>query len=56
MDIRNVSLPEVYLEESQDFRFFVDWFATSLEKIRYDHEHFLDLFDPLRCRLGGIQV
>lgn len=48
MDIRNVSIPQVYLE-SQDFRFFVDWFATALEKTRYDHEHFLDLFDPLRC-------
>lgn len=48
MEIKNVSLPECYLE-SQDFRFFVDWFATALEKTRYDHEHFLDLFDPLRC-------
>lgn len=48
MNIRDVSLPECYLE-SQDFRFFVDWFATSLDKTRYDHEHFFDLFDPLRC-------
>lgn len=48
MEIKDVSLPECYLE-SQDFRFFVDWFATALEKTRYDHEHFLDLFDPLRC-------
>lgn len=48
MNIRDVSLPECYLE-SQDFRFFVDWFATSLDKARYDHEHFFDLFDPLRC-------
>ena len=48
MNIKDVSLPDVYTD-SQDFRFFVDWFATCLEKIRYDHEHFLDLFDPLRC-------
>lgn len=48
MNIRDVSLPECYLE-SWDFRFFVNWFATALDKTRYDHEHFFDLFDPLRC-------
>ena len=48
MNIREVSVPECY-EESQDFRFFLDWFSASLEKIRYDHEHAEDLYDPLRC-------
>lgn len=48
MNIRELSVPECY-EESQDFRFFLDWFSASLEKIRYDHEHAEDLYDPLRC-------
>lgn len=48
MNVREVSVPECY-EESQDFRFFLDWFSASLEKIRYDHEHAEDLYDPLRC-------
>lgn len=48
MDIRSVSLPDVYTD-SQDFRFFVDWFSYCLDKSRYDHENFLDLYDPLRC-------
>lgn len=48
MDIKNISLPEVY-KESEDFRFFCKWFATALEKIKYDTENFFDLYDPLRC-------
>lgn len=48
MDIKDVSVPEAY-KESWDFRFFLKWFADSLEKIRYDHEHAYDLYDPLRC-------
>lgn len=35
--------------ESWDFRFFLEWFSTCLEKIKYDHEHAVDLYDPLRC-------
>lgn len=48
MDIKSVSLPEVYLE-SQDFRFFRDWFSESLAKVQYDITNFMDLYDPLRC-------
>lgn len=48
MDMRSVSVPEIY-KESQDFRFFMDWFASALSKLQYDTENFLDLYDPLRC-------
>jgi len=39
----------VYTEESQDFRFFKDWFTNCLERYRYETENFIDLYDPLRC-------
>lgn len=48
MDIKNISLPEIY-KESEDFRFFCKWFKTALDKIKYDTENFFDLYDPLRC-------
>lgn len=48
MDFKDISLPEIY-KESQDFRFFVDWFVESLTKIEYDTTNFFDLYDPLRC-------
>lgn len=48
MDMRSVSVPEIY-KESQDFRFFMDWFVSALSKLQYDTENFLDLYDPLRC-------
>lgn len=48
MQFSDISLPEVY-KESEDFRFFIDWFGTCLEKLKYDHESFMDLYDPLRC-------
>lgn len=48
MQFSNVSLPEIY-KSSQDFRFFIEWFSTCLEKLKYDHEAFIDLYDPLRC-------
>lgn len=48
MDIKNISLPEIY-KQSADFRFFCKWFATSLDKLKYDTENFFDLYDPLRC-------
>lgn len=48
MDIKNISLPEIY-KESSDFRFFCKWFELSLERIKYDTENFFDLYDPLRC-------
>ncbi len=48
MQFNDVSLPEVYTE-SADFRFFLKWFASSLSKLKYDHENLVDLYDPLRC-------
>lgn len=48
MEFKDISLPDIYTD-SQDFRFFIDWFSTSLEKIKYDHENARDLYDPLRC-------
>lgn len=48
MDIKNISLPEIY-KESADFRFFCKWFEESLSKIKYDTENFFDLYDPLKC-------
>ena len=48
MNIRNIPVPEVY-SDSQDFRFFLDWFSMALEKTQYDTESLLDLYDPLRC-------
>lgn len=49
MNIRNISLPDVYMTESSDFRFFINWFATALSKIQYDTENLPDIYDPLRC-------
>ena len=48
MKIRNIPLPEIYTS-SQDFRFFLDWISTCLEKTQEDIENLIDLYDPLRC-------
>lgn len=48
MNINDISLPDIYTD-SQDFRFFRDWFKQSLEKLQYDTENFFDLYDPLKC-------
>lgn len=48
MDIRSIPVPDIY-ESSQDFRFFLDWFAKCLSKTQCDIESMLDLYDPLRC-------
>lgn len=48
MDIKNISLPEIY-KESADFRFFCKWFEEALCRIQYDTENFFDLYDPLKC-------
>ena len=48
MEIRDISLPEIYLESS-DFRFFREWFAQSLDRLKFQHENFMDNYDPLRC-------
>ena len=47
MNLKNIPLPEVYME-SQDFRFFVNWFNTCIAKTKYDIENMYDLYDPLR--------
>lgn len=48
MDFKDISVPEIY-KTSQDFRFFLDWFSNALNKIKYDTENLIDLYDPLRC-------
>lgn len=48
MNFKDISIPEIY-KESQDFRFFLEWFSTALSKIKYDTENVIDLYDPLRC-------
>lgn len=49
MKLSSVPTPDVYRRESMDFRFFLKWFEESLERIKYDHDHISDLYDPLRC-------
>ena len=49
MEFTDVSLPEVYQEESADFRFFINWFNLALTKLKYDTENLPDIYDPLRC-------
>ena len=49
MQMSQVPVPDVYREESADFRFFQKWFELALSKVQYDTEEFFDLFDPLRC-------
>lgn len=49
MRMSSIPVPEVYKNESQDFRFFMKWFELALSKIQYDTEEFFDLLDPLRC-------
>lgn len=48
MNFEDVSVPNC-MTDSQDFRFFLKWFSDSLERVKYDHEHFLDVYDALRC-------
>lgn len=49
MKISEVPIPQVYLDESADFRFFVEWFSKCIGKIQYDIENIPDLYDPIRC-------
>jgi hypothetical protein len=49
MQIKDIPVPEVYKEESSDFRFFLKWFDYALTKIQYDTTNLMDLYDPLRC-------
>lgn len=48
MNFEDVSVPDAYTD-SQDFRLFLKWFSDSLERVKYDHENFLDVYDALRC-------
>ena len=48
MKLKDIPCPEIY-KSSADFRFFLKWFNTALEKINYDTENLIDLYDPLRC-------
>lgn len=48
MRLRDIPAPEIY-RSSADFRKFIEWFDTALEKTRYDTENLPDLYDPLRC-------
>ena len=48
MRFKDIPVPEVYVE-SQDFRFFLEWFDEALSKISYDSENGYDLYDALRC-------
>ena len=49
MQFKDIVVPEVYESESADFRFFLNWFATCLTRVKFDIENMLDLYDPLRC-------
>lgn len=48
MRFNQVPVPEIYTS-SADFRTFLRWFQVALERIRYDTENLLDLYDPLKC-------
>lgn len=50
LQFEDISLPEVYVQESSDFRFFLDWIKTCLSTSKYDTENMFDLYDPLRCK------
>lgn len=48
MQIKDISVPEIY-KTSADFRFFLKWFGTYLDKLKYDTENLPDIYDPLKC-------
>lgn len=50
MNLSNISLPEVYMINSADFRFFRRWFEYCLTGVHHDIENLSDIYDPLRCR------
>lgn len=49
MRFKDISVPECYCE-SWDFRFFLKWFWECLTKVKYDTEHLIDIYDPLKCK------
>lgn len=50
MNFKDIPVPEVYKQESMDFRFFLKWIEVCLTKLKFDTEEFMDLYDPLRCK------
>lgn len=48
MNIKDIPVPEIY-KESKDFRFFLRWFEYIFDKLKYDTENLLDIYDPLKC-------
>lgn len=48
MRVSDIPVPDIY-KESSDFRFFIKWFDAALDKVRFDTENIIDLFDPQRC-------
>lgn len=50
MNFKDISVPEVYVEESSDFRFFLKWIQLCLTQLKWDTESFIDVYDPLRCK------
>lgn len=48
MQLEDISVPEIY-KSSADFRFFLKWFGTYLDRIKYDTENLPDIYDPLKC-------
>lgn len=50
MNFKDISVPEVYKEESADFRFFLRWVQICLTLIKSDTENFMDVYDPLRVK------
>ena len=45
MRFEDIAVPEVYTQESADFRLFLRWIRLCFEKTKYDHENFIDLYD-----------
>lgn len=48
MRFSDVAVPDIYTD-SADFRFFLNWFETCLEKVKYDTENLFDCYDFQRC-------
>ena len=48
MKLKDIPIPEIY-KSSSDFRLFLNWFETAIEKVQYDIENMIDLYDPLKC-------
>lgn len=48
MRFSDVAIPDIYTD-SADFRFFLKWFETAIEKVKYDTENLFDCYDFQRC-------